>query len=110
MEPPRQIYKDLRKVSWGGLVHLGGVLDRLGGVFGRLGDLFGPSWGVLGASWERHGVSWAGLEGLRGVLGGVLGRSSEKNEKRKIVKNHWFYSVSEFTGHTKSVCEAVNVA
>ena len=56
MEPPRQIYKDLRKVSWGGLVHLGGVLDRLGGVFGRLGDLFGPSWGVLGASWERSGA------------------------------------------------------
>ena len=27
MEPPRQIYKDLRKVSWGGLVHHIGLMS-----------------------------------------------------------------------------------
>ena len=75
MEPPRQIYKDLRKVSWGGLVHLGDVLDRLGGVFGRLGDLFGPSWGVLGASWGRLGASWGIFGASWGRLGGLLGTS-----------------------------------
>ena len=71
-----------------------GVL--LEGVLGRLG-------GLLGAS-------WSGLEDLRGVLGASWGVRAKTNDKQKTLKNHWFYSISELPGHTKSVCEAVNVA
>ena len=64
MEPPRQIYEDLRKVSWGGVRRHGGVLDRLGaslGVLGTSSRRFGASWERLGASWGVLGASWGVL-------------------------------------------------
>ena len=79
---------------------LGGIFEASVGVLAHLVDVLGPSGGHLAGV---LGATWGGLGRLRFVLGraGAL---------RKMLKNHWFYSVLELLRFTKDVCEVLDAA
>ena len=95
---------------------LGAVLGSLGGVLGCLRTfwaVFRASWGhlgvVLGAPWRRLGDVLGCLVGVLGALCATLGWlgapsgppwgvRTKSNEKQKVLKNHWFYSIPEPLG------------
>ena len=92
--------------SWGRLGESWSVLGCLGASSGRPGDVLGSSWGhlgdVLGTFWDAWWASLGALWGTLGWLGASSGQlggvRTKSHETRKILKNHWFYSIREPLG------------